>query len=1012
MAYRENAPGCEPRHNLIPVWDGAPQGWRRYRDDVEIWALGTNLEVNYRVAARLVSRLRGAARHVGLRIPRDQLQPLPAVAEVRDDDGNIVEEAQPADDMRGINNVLGALEAALGGKYVTRRGETMADFFRSAHYNRRPGERMMDYVARFEEGVQKFDDDGVRFADQHDILGWWFLEKCCLSAERRERVVSQLPDDKYAYRDIKTIAIWIFPDLQITEARRSLPQRPHQQRGHRWFPAGSGSGARGVNATEHEELHGGDDQEFCDELGEYDKYGEDGHEVNEVKISEIQGFVRQELEALTTELEDAEVDLSADQTAALEEAALQVSQLPEALGVVRDARGRIQERDGGGKSTGKSRGRSAGRGAAGPGRGPQGGSGKGRELAEKLKQRKPKPTCKACGLQGHWAGDPECKAPRATMVTAGDDSDSGHDAMAVEQVTGKKLFEKQVLRNELVHMVNDHLRGVVDSACVVSVMGDVWWEAYFGALKAIGIDDLVEREQIDEKVRACVVKSEKLNLQLGRDFLEAIGSGIDVARRMLTVRTGSQPLLGSENSRFALELKPEKYKAFAIAATTRCAKAGGNNKESQEIDQTTGASAKVSFIEHTEPESEPKDTNDTWATQSTKPSKPGTMVEYCCELGRLTAEVWTAAGGKAHRLGCQADDLRRREHSKRAGDLLETFARAGGGRADVLWGSPPCSPWTALQNFMKNNARLAIDQGESRHMIKLFIVEAKRAPEVGATVTFERPVNCNGWNEPEILQLKRLLLFECVLDDCACGLENGQTDKSVRKPWKGFLRGIADVNYTLVTLQNDPEGEGIGKEPRDILATLEPEHRCVEVRYRICAGPQLPYLHQAGFALGHGGIFAEGSLKEFGDCLAIDTFELADAQGGSKAMLDSWSLTLGGPNSVIADMGGEFEREVKDELECMGSRIVSSASYSPTQNAICEMHGQTWKAHARAQISDLVLTFKKDDQITWMTAAIDYAVNSAVGRSVAALEANHKIGEAFLAKNRAATTALAAATYQ
>ena len=98
---------------------------------MEIWALGTNLEVNYCVAARLVSRLRGAARRVGLRLPRDQLQPLPAVAAQYDDDGEVIEEARAADNMRGINNVLTALEAALGGQYAARRGETMGDFFKS-----------------------------------------------------------------------------------------------------------------------------------------------------------------------------------------------------------------------------------------------------------------------------------------------------------------------------------------------------------------------------------------------------------------------------------------------------------------------------------------------------------------------------------------------------------------------------------------------------------------------------------------------------------------------------------------------------------------------------------------------------------------------------------------------------------------------------------------------------------------------------------------------------------------
>ena len=119
MAQRDESSygsGGGEGYSLIPVWDGAPRGWRRYRDDVEIWALGTNLEVNYCVAARLVSRLKGAARRVGLRMPRDQLQPGAAVHEILDDDGvTVIQEAALADSMRGISNVLTALESALGG---------------------------------------------------------------------------------------------------------------------------------------------------------------------------------------------------------------------------------------------------------------------------------------------------------------------------------------------------------------------------------------------------------------------------------------------------------------------------------------------------------------------------------------------------------------------------------------------------------------------------------------------------------------------------------------------------------------------------------------------------------------------------------------------------------------------------------------------------------------------------------------------------------------------------------
>ena len=61
------------------------------------------------------------------------------------------------------------------------------------------------------------------------------------------------------------------------------------------------------------------------------------------------------------------------------------------------------------------------------------------------------------------------------------------------------------------------------------------------------------------------MKSDKLGLLLGRDFLEAIGAGIDIARCKLTVGSGSQKLLDSENRHFALELKPERHRALTEA---------------------------------------------------------------------------------------------------------------------------------------------------------------------------------------------------------------------------------------------------------------------------------------------------------------------------------------------------------------------------------------------------------------------------------------------------------------
>ena len=49
----------------MPSWNGNPETWQQYKEDVRIWTLGTKLDVEYSLAARLVSNLRGAARRLG-----------------------------------------------------------------------------------------------------------------------------------------------------------------------------------------------------------------------------------------------------------------------------------------------------------------------------------------------------------------------------------------------------------------------------------------------------------------------------------------------------------------------------------------------------------------------------------------------------------------------------------------------------------------------------------------------------------------------------------------------------------------------------------------------------------------------------------------------------------------------------------------------------------------------------------------------------------------------------------
>eukprot|EP00974_Lingulodinium_polyedra_P046123 4421330-Lingulodinium_polyedra.AAC.1 len=75
-------------------------------------------------------------------------------------------------------------------------------------------------------------------------------------------------------------------------------------------------------------------------------------------------------------------------------------------------------------------------------------------------------------------------------------------------------------------------------------------------------------------------------------------------------------------------------------------------------------------------------------------------------------------------------------------------------------------------------------------------------------------------------------------------------------------------------------------------------------------------------------------------------------------MLRTWLQVLGVPNVVLADLGGEFEREVKEELEAFGCKLPSAAAYNPTQNAVCERHGGAWKAHAKALALEFYLSFQ------------------------------------------------------
>ena len=89
----------------------------------------------------------------------------------------------------------------------------------------------------------------------------------------------------------------------------------------------------------------------------------------------------------------------------------------------------------------------------------------------------------------------------------------------------------------------------------------------------------------------------------------------------------------------------------------------------------------------------------------------------------------------------------------------------------------------------------------------------------------------------------------------------------------------------------------------------------------------------------------------------------------------------GPPRASIADLGGEFEREFRSELESMGTELVATAALSPTQNSVCERHGGEWKYIARAIIDEYQLDFTVPGIVEWLCTVVNWAKNSKIGPS-------------------------------
>ena len=125
-------------------------------------------KVRRSVAARVVGGVKGAARRVGLAMTDQEL--LPTARNIPD---NVEREADR--NRRGIEALMARLETDLGQERPQKKGESLEMFFATNKLQRKRGERVTDYITRFEEGIKTLQDNETILLTIDDVPGWMLM---------------------------------------------------------------------------------------------------------------------------------------------------------------------------------------------------------------------------------------------------------------------------------------------------------------------------------------------------------------------------------------------------------------------------------------------------------------------------------------------------------------------------------------------------------------------------------------------------------------------------------------------------------------------------------------------------------------------------------------------------------------------------------------------------------------------------------------------------------------------
>ena len=146
---------------------------------------------------------------------------------------------------------------------------------------------------------------------------------------------------------------------------------------------------------------------------------------------------------------------------------------------------------------------------------------------------------------------------------------------------------------------------------------------------------------------------------------------------------------------------------------------------------------------------------------------------------------------------------------------------------------------------------------------------------------------------------------------------------------------------------------------------------------------------------------------EFGQCVALDLFMFADITGQNGLFLNmldmashyqvvflvadknpltvvyrfllGWCLTLGVPECLRFDLGGEFESSFSELAEQIGCRLLPAAAVSPTQNGPCERAGGAWTHRARRLVDQFSVKWNDSSTKLWLCGVLNWSTNTSIG---------------------------------